>query len=536
MYLLRRVRVMTRLAAGFLMVSMCVAGLWLVAIVSAQSSKTVSDSLSSALVRVEAAKQVKARSAELRGKQTAYAFDIIRGAELAINDTAPSRAAFLAAEKQLAIDLDRLAAMPLSAGERRALQATRNELKAFAALDKEVIGDFRAGTPEALRAANAKLLNDVVAVVQRLDTDVDQLVAQTKAQAATAQRTAQAAATRTAGFATALGVIALLGSTLLAIVLTLSITRPLRTLHDRFNDIVTGDLTRRMVVSGNDEFTAVGVSFNAFVDKTTEIVRAITKSADEVAKASEGLTAVSGQIMANSTDTSTQSNTVSTTADSVSKKLQSIAEAAEELSTALREVDTDANEAAQIGDQAMEAARTTSALLSRLNESSQAIGNVVEVITTIAQQTGLLALNATIEAARAGETGRGFAVVAGEVRDLAQGTAESTEDIVAQVASIQQDTATAIGAISQIIEIVSRLGGHQTNVAAAMEVQTATTNDMSRTITSAAQDTGEIATSVSQIAGGTQATTDEVGEARRAAEHLAEMSRGLRELVGQFRV
>jgi methyl-accepting chemotaxis protein len=536
MILLRRFRVMTRLAVGFLMVSLCVAGLWLVATVSAHNSTTVSRTLSSTLARVEAAKQVKYRSAELYGKQTGYAFDIARGADRAIEDTAPSRAAFLATQKQLGVELDRLAAMPLSAGERRALRDARDQLSAFIKLDHEIIEGFRAGTPDAVRTANTKLLNDVVAVVQRIDTRVDELVDQTRAQAAVAQRTAKESATRTTTLATTLGIVALIGSVLLAIALTLSITRPLDMLRDRFDDIVRGDLTRRLAVTGNDEFTTVGTSFNAFVDKTAEIVRTISRSSDEVATASDALTEVSGRLVVNSAETSSRSATVSTTADTVSRKLQSIASAAAELTTALHKVDVDANEAAQIGDQAMAAARTTGALLARLNESSQAIGNVVEVITTIAQQTGLLALNATIESARAGEAGRGFAVVASEVRELAQGTANSTEDITAKVASIQQDTTTAIDAIAQITEIVSRLGGHQTNVAAAMEVQATTTNDMSDTINSAAQDTGEIAASVSRIADGAQATTDGVGETRRAAEQLTEMSHGLREMVGQFQV
>jgi methyl-accepting chemotaxis protein len=326
-----------------------------------------------------------------------------------------------------------------------------------------------------------------------------------------------ATAIRTTTVATVIGLVALLGSVLLALLLTSSITRPLATLRSRLNSIAEGDLTRRLEIVGNDEFTMLAATFNTFLDKTADIVRTIIGSASEVAAASEGLTRVSGDMLATSHDTSAQSSAVSATADTVSRKLQSIATAAEDLTAALRQVDSDANEAAQIGDQAMTAARTTGALLSRLNESSQAIGNVVRVITDITQQTSLLALNATIEAARAGEAGRGFAVVAVEVKDLAHGTARSTGDITAQVASIQQDTATAIESVGWIIEVVGRLGGHQANVASAMEVQTTTTMQMSRTITSAAQDTGAIADSISRIAAGAHPTTSGVINARVAA-------------------
>jgi methyl-accepting chemotaxis protein len=536
MFLLRRVRVMTRLSAGFLLVSLCVAGLWVVAVASAQSARSASGKMNSVLARVEAAKQVKYRCAELYSQQTAYAFDIIRGAELATSDTAPSRSAFLAVQKQLAIELDKLATLPLSTRELSALAAIREQLQAFTALDQDVIARYRTGTPEAARSANAMILDDVVAVFQRLNARIDELVDQANTHAALATRAATTTATRTTATATVLGLAALLGSILLALLLTSSITRPLATLRGRLDNIADGDLTRRLEVTGNDEFTMLGTTFNTFLDKTADTVRAIIGSASEVSAASEALTKVSGQILATSLDTSAQSSAVSATADTVSKKLQSIASAAQDLTAALRRVDSDANEAAQIGDRAVEAARTTGALLARLNESSQAIGNVVEVITTIAQQTGLLALNATIEAARAGEAGRGFAIVAGEVKNLAQGTARSTEDITAQVASIQQDTATAIESVSRIVEVVGRLGGHQANVASAMEVQTTTTNDMSRTINSAAQDTGEIAGSVARIADGAHATTDGVSNAQRAAEYLSETSRSLRSLAGQFQV
>ena len=155
----------------------------------------------------------------------------------------------------------------------------------------------------------------------------------------------------------------------------------------------------------------------------------------------------------------------------------------------------------------MAAALTISTLIGKLGESSREIGDVVKAITSIAEQTNLLALNATIEAARAGEAGKGFAVVASEVKDLAQETAKATEDIAARVKSIQHDTAAAVAAITEIVEIIGRLGDYQTTIASAVEEQTATTSEMSRNISEAAASTTEIASNIADIAHAAQSTT-----------------------------
>jgi methyl-accepting chemotaxis protein len=181
-------------------------------------------------------------------------------------------------------------------------------------------------------------------------------------------------------------------------------------------------------------------------------------------------------------------------------------------------------------------AENTTRTVGKLGDSSQEIATVIKLINGIAEQTNLLALNATIEAARAGEAGKGFAVVASEVKELAQETARATEDISKRVEAIQADTAGAVDAISQISTVIGEINDFQATIAAAVEEQTATTNEMNRNVAEAATGTQGIAAAISGLAAGTQETNERVADAQRAASELARMSGELQDAVARFTV
>ncbi len=174
--------------------------------------------------------------------------------------------------------------------------------------------------------------------------------------------------------------------------------------------------------------------------------------------------------------------------------------------------------------------------MSKLGDSSTEIGQVVKVITSIAQQTNLLALNATIEAARAGEAGKGFAVVANEVKELAKQTAKATEDISRKIEAIQGDTKNAVGAIGHISEVIKQVNDISNTIASAVEQQNATTNEMARNVGEAAKGSGEITRNIAGVAEAAESTTHGAADSLKAAQSLAKMATDLRELVQKFKI
>ena len=297
-----------------------------------------------------------------------------------------------------------------------------------------------------------------------------------------------------------------------------------------------GDLTRRLEIINHDELSELSGWFNTFLDKVHHIVVQVSGTAEDVASASEELNVTSQQITANSEETSAQAGVVSAAAVAVSQNLQTVATGAEQMSASIRDIAQNATQAARVATSAVAVAKDTTATVSKLGASSTEIGEVIKVITSIAQQTNLLALNATIEAARAGEAGKGFAVVANEVKELAKATAKATEDISLRIEAIQIATKGAVDAIASISQVINDVNGISNTIATAVEEQNATTNEMSRNVTEAAHGGSEITRNIAGVADAAQSTTLGASKTEKASQQLVEMSNKLRSLVGQFKI
>ncbi|MEO2089858.1 MAG: methyl-accepting chemotaxis protein [Gemmataceae bacterium] len=277
------------------------------------------------------------------------------------------------------------------------------------------------------------------------------------------------------------------------------------------------------------------VKYASDVTAIREVEVSLEQTAQTLAGAATELASVSQQMAANAEETAAQAGVASAAAEQVSRNVATVATGAEQMGASIREIAKNAHDAAKVATAAVKVADKTNATVTKLGESSAEIGNVVKVITSIAQQTNLLALNATIEAARAGEAGKGFAVVANEVKELAKQTAKATEDISRKIEAIQVDTKGAVEAIGQIGGIINQINDIQNTIASAVEEQTATTGEISRNVTEAARGSSEIAQNVSGVAQAARGTTEGASDTKKSADELSKMAHDLQKLVGQFK-
>jgi methyl-accepting chemotaxis protein len=303
------------------------------------------------------------------------------------------------------------------------------------------------------------------------------------------------------------------------------------------NSIAANDLSAKdLQIKADDEIGEATSALNRMKNNLHQVIQSIANTAGQVASASEQLSDTSQQISTNSEETSAQAKLVSDATQQVSQNLQTVATGAEEMGTSIKEIAKNASEAARAATSAVKVAETTTATVSKLGDSSTEIGQVIKVITSIAQQTNLLALNATIEAARAGEAGKGFAVVANEVKELAKETAKATEDISRKIEAIQTDTEAAVEAIASISEVINQINGISNTIATAVEEQNATTNEMARNVSEAAHGSGEITNNIAGVAQAAESTSRGATDTQKAAQQLVETSAELRRLVQQFKI
>jgi methyl-accepting chemotaxis protein len=321
----------------------------------------------------------------------------------------------------------------------------------------------------------------------------------------------------------------------LALLVVRQITRTVRSVQRSVEALSAGDLTVFPRVSCRDEVARMAAALDTALGRLSTTMTSIGDNATTLASASEELTSVSSGMSGSASESASQATMVAAAAEQVSRNVQTVAAGTEQMSASIHEIAQNSSNAAAVARQAVQVAESTNASVTKLGDSSAEVGNVIKVINSIADQTNLLALNATIEAARAGEAGKGFAVVAGEVKELAQETAKATEDIGRRIEAIQTDTGAAIAAITEISRIIAEINDTQSTIAAAVEEQTATTNEITRNVAEAATGATEIATTITGVADSATATTTAATSTTEAADELARMATELRTLVGQFR-
>ena len=263
------------------------------------------------------------------------------------------------------------------------------------------------------------------------------------------------------------------------------------------------------------------------------MIDALGETAIELAKNASDLKENALQMNENAKKTSVESGVAAASSEQISVGVQTVAASTEEMVASIREISRSSNESADMSKSTLASAIETNKTIQQLGASSQEIGNVIKVISSIAQQTNLLALNATIEAARAGDAGKGFAVVANEVKELAKQTAKATEDITHRIGAIQKDTSSAVDAIGNISKAMEKLNSISGAIAAAVEEQTATTNEVSRVIGESRQGVESITHTIREVSGAAVQSAQKCEETLKSSEVLSTLAEKLRTLVKQ---
>jgi methyl-accepting chemotaxis protein len=356
----------------------------------------------------------------------------------------------------------------------------------------------------------------------------------------------------------------LLASGAIVLLVARSITRPLSALSGAMNDLAAGAIDREIPgLDRRDEIGAMAGAVEIFKQNAVERQRlaaeaeetrmrtaeqrraemqqladtfqaAVGHIVETVSSASGALESDARAMSATAEGTQQLSGVVATASEQASANVQSVASATEEMTSSVGEISRQVQESSTIANEAVKQAETTDARISALSQAASRIGDVVKLITAIAEQTNLLALNATIEAARAGEAGRGFAVVASEVKTLASQTAKATEEIGTQIANMQAATQESVSAIKEIGATITRVSEIAATIAAAVEEQGAATQEIARNVQEAATGTAQVAANIADVNRGAGETGSASARVLASARSLAGENERLKAEVEKF--
>jgi len=345
-------------------------------------------------------------------------------------------------------------------------------------------------------------------------------------------------------------VIGLALSIVLGLIITRSVNCGVRELAITAKKLANGELTARVNWDSTDELGDVGRAFNQMATEFSSLISQVRQSADQVATAAAMQSSTAEKVSAISDNQTQQAAIAASSIENLNSAVKEIAQKTDNVVTSANDASVMAGEGQQVVNKAVlgiqQVAITVSEsaqLMVALGKRSDEIGQIVNVIKDIAEQTNLLALNAAIEAARAGEQGRGFAVVADEVRKLAERTATATSEISKMIAAIQSETGNAVttmekgsSQVSDGVALANQAGQSLQNINSSVKRVVAMIEQISEATRSQSEATNEITKRVEHIAEMARENTSSVDETTHASRDLQKLSGHLQQVVSRFKL
>jgi methyl-accepting chemotaxis protein len=402
-----------------------------------------------------------------------------------------------------------------------------------------------------------------IEIVSRLDAVRKKMIAKEKEISADIQASLEEI--RKTNFISALVIVMMIFAVLIlgGVIIMRSISRPIKKLISMVIDLAEGegDLSMRLELRHRDEMGDMAKWFNRFIEKIQSMIRDIIRNSETLNTASSNYLNLSGQMSRGADRMSEISNSVSTATEEMSMSISTIASAAEEMSVTIQSVSStaeqmsrnmnavtgsiedmsdaitdiaqNAQKGSSISTEAMDMAKSATAVMNKLGDATTEIGEVTKLITRIAEQTNLLALNATIEAASAGDAGRGFAVVAGEIKELANKSARAAENIARSIDGVQKNIGGAVRVIEDISGIIGKINESVLVITDSVEQQTHTANDIMYNVREASIGSSNIAASIAEIAKGANEMSSNAGEAVKGSNDMAYNIQSISEAAGE---
>jgi methyl-accepting chemotaxis protein len=312
------------------------------------------------------------------------------------------------------------------------------------------------------------------------------------------------------------------------------VVNPLRSVVSFMKLVAEGRLNQSLELVGSKEFSDLALAINETLSSVRKTLITIRGNAELLSGQSAEVLNVSRSLEATAATSSEKTHSVSQLAFHTSANISNVAAATEEMTGTVTEIANSTSSVSESSKVAVQLTQTTRESVKTLGLDSQEVGQVVDLITSIAQQTNLLALNATIEAARAGEAGKGFAVVANEVKELANQTAQATDNIAQRVASIQENTRNASSLVLQVVEQIEQIDALSDSIAGSVEEQSITTSEIARRINDTATDIAKISDEMDSVANAASETSEGCQITSATAAQLSTIASELNALVEKF--